>query len=165
MIHINGNETENYILEEGKIKHFYYIKNDSIVYQMDIDIKENSINVNIKNSYGEKIGELKIEKEEDTETINYSFDNKEKKVEIIYSNKETEKKENKSYSYLRQLSFKRIENNKSTINGDITVTTEVRNQAKIEEDVSNALLSSKITEEQKELMKNKKETIKNRLEQ
>ena len=50
------------------------------------------------------------------------------------------------------------------MNGTITMTFQVKNQSKIEEDISSAILASSLTEEQKQLFDSKRTLVRERME-
>ena len=57
-----------------------------------------------------------------------------------------------------------MQDKKSIINGDIKIDSVMKNDANITEDVSNAILSSALTAEQKNKFESIENTIKERLE-
>ena len=155
---------KKYIYEgDGNKGTYYYVEDDNVKYTADISIKENIISAKIYDSKSKSIGELKVEKNGINRTFDFVFDNREKKWDIVYYSKYSKIK-NGSYTNEKKASFKYVLNKESKLNGDVTITTKVSKEVKIEEDVSDAVLESKLTDDQKSLFDTKKDKVKERFE-
>ena len=164
IIYLDKDVKKKYIYEGNSSKGtYYYVEDDNVKYTADVSIKENNISAKIYDSKSKNIGELKVEKTGINRTFDFVFDNGEKKWDIVYYSKYSKIK-NGSYTNEKKASFKYVLNKESKLNGDVTITTKVSKDVKIEEDVSNAILESKLTDEQKNLFDTKKDKVKERFE-
>ena len=161
LIHIDNVLKESYVYEN---KNFYYIKNDTLMYKMNMIQKKNLVLLEIKDSLENEIGELRLEKEKNNLKIHYSFQNEETHHDFSYSSDYINVKPNKNYDNERKLSFKILKNKTNILSGEIKLTTKVLNSAAILEDTSETTLSSKMTEEEKNKIRNLSTNIKQRLE-
>ena len=164
VIHLKGDEKKTYIYE-GNLAHgnFYYIEDDSVIYNVEVNNDNKVLESKIKDSTNKELGIFKIEKNDNSVYYTFNFDDKKTKYDIIYSSKFNKVKANKSYTNEKKLSFKHIENKVSIMSGTITLTSEITNKAKIAEDTSEAVLSSTLSEEQKDKYKNKQTRLEERL--
>ena len=165
ILHLNGEEKTD-IIYEGDLSGgtIYVSRNDKAEYQMPVKISSHQIFVDIQDVKGNHLGEVRLEKNQHNITFNYSFEQDNKKYDVIYSSKYSSIKKKKSYQNEKKLSFKILENKESKINGTVTLTFKVKNQSKIEEDISNAILASSLTEEQKQVFENKRTLVRERME-
>ena len=159
------NDDKYLFVYEGNITSgtFFYIKNNQVLYQATME-RDNNILINITNSKEEKVGEIRLTKEEKLIDFNIVFDNNNSKLDINYTSKYNSIKNNKSYQNDKKLSFKVIEDKLSILNGDIIVSYNIDQNVEINEDVSNAVLQSGLTEEEKSLFKNQNKRIQKHLE-
>ena len=164
VVYMDKDIKKKYIYEgDGNKGTYYYVEDDNVKYTADISIKENIISAKIYDSKSKSIGELKVEKNGINRTFDFVFDNGEKKWDIVYYSKYSKIK-NGSYTNEKKASFKYVLNKESKLNGDVTITTKVSKEVKIEEDVSDAVLESKLTDDQKSLFDTKKDKVKERFE-
>ena len=151
IIHLRGDNKETITYEGDNTSGvIYYMKDSQLVYQINCQLKDDIIQFQIQDIYGKDLGELKVEKKKHLETIHYVFQDGKKDHEIVFSSKYEHYKKNKSYDNIRSLSFNITEDGVEHLNGEMTLTMKATNKANIEEDVSNAMLESKLTEEEKE---------------
>ena len=134
------------------------------MYKMNMIQKKNLVLLEIKDSLENEIGELRLEKEKNNLKIHYSFQNEETHHDFSYSSDYINVKPNKNYDNERKLSFKILKNKTNILSGEIKLTTKVLNSAAILEDTSETTLSSKMTEEEKNKIRNLSTNIKQRLE-
>ena len=166
LIYLNEDNKKVYIYEGEEDKgNFYYLENDNLIYTINYNSKDETDELIINNSANEKIGDMKINNNKDQGNFYYdfNFDDGNLKYDIIYSSKYSDFKKNKSYNNEKKLSFKFIDNKVSILSGTITVDSKVNKNVKISEDISNAVLYSTLSEEEKNKYKNKLESINNRL--
>ena len=165
IISMKGDDKKSFLYElDGSKGTGYYLENDKMLYQFNTSFSDKEILVDIKNPSDDSLGEIRVNRDHYDTTINFSFDDKSQKYDFIYSSKYSSIKKNKSYHNDKKLSFKIVKNKISHLNGNIHFQTKVKNTGKVNEDVSSAILSSKLTEEEKELLKNKKKQVLERLE-
>lgn len=164
VIHLNGDEKTTYTYEGNASKgNLYYIEDDTVVYSMKISDNDKVLECKIDDSAGKEIGVLKVEKSEVGTYYTFNFDDGTKKYDVIYSSKYDSVKDNKEFVNDKELSFKYIENKVSVLSGNIKLNIKANTDAKIDEDVSNAVLESTLTEEQKSNYDNKLDSIRERL--
>lgn len=165
VIYINGSERKE-LSYEGDSSHgtFYYIENDALKYQITSKNTESNTKLTIYDNKDKKIGSLLYEINENGNSLEYDFDNQKEKHHILYSSKYIDYKEKKSYTNNKKISFNIMQDKKSIINGDIKIDSIMKSDAKITEDVSNSVLSSTLTDEQRNKFESIKDTIRERLE-
>ena len=165
LVHMDKESKENYIIEKNNdIYNYYYLEDDNIIYTADIKVLDDGISSKIYNSSSKEIGELLLEKKNHNIVINYSFDNSIDKVNFKYTSLYDKVKNNKSYINKKKLDIKYLVNKESKIDGSIELISKVENKADIDTDIKEAILYSKLSDDKKELIKNKRENVKNRLE-
>ena len=165
IIHMMGDEKEVYIYEgDDTSGDGYYVLNDQVYYSVHFKWRENSIDVKIKNSKGEDLGNLRFDKDDNNIAMNYSFEEKDKKYEVVYSSKYEDVVKGKRYVNTQIVSFNYLENKVTRLNGSISYVQKLDSKVQIEETVGDSILASKLTEEQKYLFQNKYKAIKERME-
>ena len=117
----------------------------------------------IKDSTDKEIGVFKVEKSDISTYYTFNFDDGTKKYDIIYSSKYNDVKDNKSFVNDKELSFKYIENKVSILSGTIKFNAKANTDVKIDEDVSEAVLVSTLSEDQKNKYYTKIDRVKERL--
>lgn len=164
IVYLSGSSKESITYEgnesEGNI---YLIDNDKIKSIISCKFEANKYEFKFKDSSDKKLGTLKIEFNSKSKSVSLSIDSDKTKIDLVYVSKYVGKKTKESYTNEKKLTFKIIENTISKYSGDIIVTTKVKNNAEIKEDVSNAVLKSTLTEEQKNVLENKMLTVMERL--
>lgn len=165
LIHMLGDEKEVYIYEgDDTSGDGYYVLNDQVYYSLHFKWREHSIDAKIKNSKGEVLGDFRFDKDGNNITANYSFEEKDKKFEVVYSSKYEDVIKRKSYVNSQMISFNYVENKVSKLSGSISYVQKIDSKVQIEESVGDAILASKLTDEQKEMFQNKYNFIKERME-
>lgn len=163
IIHLNGDSKNIYSFEEnGDNWDFFYIEDDKVKYKSSITFKNNNINAMIYNSTSEKVGELKLERDKNNIAFDFNFDDLDEKVDIVYYSK-NEKKDN-DVVIEKKISFKHILNKESKLSGNVLFNSKISKDVKIEEDVSNAVLEAKLTDEEKKKFNEKIDRVRERLE-
>lgn len=165
VIHLNSDNKESYIIECNNNSYkYYYLENDDILYTADIKVLDDGISGKIYDTSSKEIGEMLLEKKNHNIVINYNFDNSIDKINFKYSSMYDKVKNKKSYTNKRKLDIKYLVNKESKIEGSIELISKVENKADIDVDVKGAILYAKLSDEKKNLIKNKREDIKTRLE-
>ncbi len=165
VIHMMGDEKEVFIYEGDESSgDGYYLLNDKVEYVFQMKWKEKSIHVKIKNQKGEDLGDFRFDRDGNTITANYSFEEKDRKYDVIYSSKYEKEKKSKSLKNTQYLSFKYIENKVTHLSGAIAFVQKFDNKVFIDEELGDVILASKLTDEQKLLFDNKRNSIKERME-
>jgi hypothetical protein len=142
----------------------YIIDNDEVKYQIDTTIKSNSLVLNINDSKNNNVGKLKLENDNTGLSITYSYDDSIDKYEYNYKSKYTYNDKKDTYSNDIALTFKVVNNKVTKYDGEVTITTDISKSVKIDEDTSNQVLKSSLTEEQNAILTNKQTKVKERLE-
>lgn len=164
IVHLDGDEKKTYSYEGSTNKGtFYYIEDDTVIYSVNLSDDGKIIEGKINDSTSKEIGTIKIERNDTGTYLTFDFDDGTKKYNIIYSSKNTNLKDNKSFSNEKQLSFKYIENKVSIMSGTITLNSEITNKATIEEDTGESVLYSTLSDDQKNKYDTKKDRLKERL--
>ena len=164
VVHLKGDEKNTYSYE-GDINSgdFYYIEDDTVIYAIKLKDDQKIIDGKISDSASKEVGTIKLEKNDFGTYFTLNFDDKETKYDIIYSSKNTNVKDNKSFNNEKKLSFKYLTKKVSILSGEITLNSEVSNKATIEEDVTESVLSSTLSDETKDKFANRTEKLKERL--
>ena len=165
IIHLEADSNSSYVIEKNKdIFNYYYLEDSNVVYSADIRVLDNSIIGKIYNSSSNEIGELLIEKKTNDLVFNYTFDDNKKKIDIKYNSNYDKVKSHNSYINTKKLSINYLENKEIKLAGNIEFINNVQNEAKIEEEIGSSILYSKLSDSEKELIKNKKDNVRLRLE-
>ena len=163
--HITKDNTNTYIYEGNESKgKFYYLVNNKEKYNASLEFSKDEIKGKIKDSSNKSIGEFKLDKNNYNTVINYTFNDDNEKLDLIYSSKYTKVKKNTSFNNKKNLSFKYVVNKETKLRGEIDINLEVTNKFSTIVDVTNSKLKSNMTKEEKEKIENLRENIKNRLE-
>ena len=163
--HINNRDSKTYIYEGNENKGtLYYSDNNELKYKVNIELQKNEIKAKIKDSNNKNIGEFRLEKDNYNITLTYTYHDGIKKIDAIYSSKYSKVNKNTSYTNIRNLSFKYVENKETKLNGNITMTLNASNKFAILVDASDAKLKTNLTDKEREKLNNMYENILNRLE-
>lgn len=165
LIHMKNKSTESYIIEKNNDSiNYFYLEDNNVVYTANIKVLDNSITGKIYNSSSKEIGEVLLEKKNNDLVFNYSFDDSYKKVNIKYTSEYSKVKNNTSYTNTKKLDINYLVNKEVKLAGNIKFNNEVINSAKIDEDVQDTILYSKLSDEEKDKIKNKRQSVRDRLE-
>lgn len=163
--HVHKDSIESYVYEGDKKKgNLHYSVNDSPKYDISIVFKDDEISAKFKNSFDEKIGEFKLEKNNYNTIINYTYNENDEKIDLIYSSKYSKVKKNQSFQNKKNLSFKHVVNKETKLSGEINLIANVSNKFSILTDIADAKLKINMTEKEQEQINNLYDNIKNRLE-
>ena len=164
LIHLDGDNKEIITYEgDSEVGNIYYIENDKVMYQIDVVFSDKNYSFEIHNSKSENIGKIKIDKDTDRYNFSMDFNDGKKKYEIVYSSKYLDVKKNKSFSNDKELSIKLIDNKVSILNGTISIKSNVTKDVSIDENISNAVLSSSLSADEKAKIDKERERIEERL--
>ena len=165
LVHMGDSYNESYIIEKNNnIINYYYLEDNKIMYTANITIFDNNINGKIYNSSTEEIGGFILEKDGNNLSFDYNFDNSDEKINLKYISKYDNVKNKVSYINTKSLNINYLVNKEVKLSGNIEYKNKVVNKAKINTDIGNTTLYSKLSDEEKELIKNKRDMVKNRLE-
>ena len=164
IVYMNGDIKKSYIFEKNKKIEFYYLEDDKITYTSTINVLDNSIIGKIYNASSNEVGEFNLEKKSNNLLFNYTFNDENERINMSYSSKYSKVKKNKSFINTKKLKIKYLVNNETKLNGDISVISNVENKAVIEEEAKNPIIYAKLAEDKKDLIDNKYNKIKERLE-
>ena len=163
--HVNKDSIKSYVYEgDNKKGKLHYSVDDTPKYDISIVFKDDEIKAKIMNSYNEEVGEFKLEKNDYNTSINYTYNENDEKMDLIYSSKYSKIKKNQSFQNKKNLSFKHVVNKEIKLSGEIDIVLDVSNKFSILTDISNAKLKTNMTEEEKEKIDNLYDNVKNRLE-
>ena len=165
LIHMNGDVKEKHIIEKNNNSFdYYYLENDSVSYNVNVVVNDNSILGKIYNSSSKEIGEFLLEIKDNNKYFNYTFDDSINKIGLKYSSKYDKVKNNTSYVNTKILDINYLVNKEIKLSGNVKFINEVSNKVKIDEDVNSPILYSKLDEEVKNKINNKFNDVKTRLE-
>ena len=165
LVHVHADDEEIISYEGDNVSgDVFYIENNKMIYQCTMHFEENKVLMEIMDSNSKKLGEFKFEKDDNNFDFDYSFDSGNKKYDFVFSSKFSNYKRGVGYENSQNLSFKIIIDKKSRLSGTIGIDTKVNNKVSIDEDISSAVLSSKLSDEQKQKIKNYGNSIIERLE-
>lgn len=160
IIHLNGNDKKSYIYEGDDEKGtLYCIEKDKVINWSEYKDDGKTILFKIHSNDGKDYGEFKLEHENKTVNLDYNYNDGLKKREITYSSKNQGKYKNK-----KNISIKIIDNNESKLNGNISINTIIKKKIEISENIENAKLASKLTDDEKNKIDNLRNIVKERLE-
>ena len=142
----------------------HYLLNDKEKYSIVLEFKQDEIRAKIKDDTKKKVGEFKLDKNNYNTTINYTFNNDNEKIDLIYSSKYFKVKKNQSYNNKKNLSFKYVVDKETRISGEVDINLDISNKVSILTDISDAKLKSNMTKEEKDKISNLYNDIKDRLE-
>ena len=164
IVHLKGDEKKIYSYEGNASKGtLYYIDDDTVIYTIDLSDDGKIIEGKIKSSSNKDIGIIKVEKNDTSKYFTFNFDDGNKKYDVIYSSKNSNLKENKSYDNEKNLAFKYLNDKVSILSGEITLNSKISINAKIEEDIADAVLYSTLSDNGKEKYNKRLESLKERL--
>ena len=164
IVHLKGDEKKIYsYLGDSSQGTLYYIEDDTVIYAIKLKDDQKIIDGKISDSASKEVGTIKLEKNDFGTYFTLNFDDKETKYDIIYSSKNTNVKDNKSFNNEKKLSFKYLTKKVSILSGEVTLNSEVSNKSTIEEDVTESVLSSTLSDETKNKFTNRTEKLRERL--
>ncbi len=164
VIHLDGNDKSVVTYEGDETKgEVYYIENDKIKYIINCTFKNGKYVIKIQDELNKNLGEFSLEFDKKRTNFIFNFDDASKKIDIIYSSKYRKKSGGKSINEM-DITFKYLENRVSKLSGEVQAITEISDDVKIDEDVSNAVLKASLTNEQKANLDTRREFVKTRLE-
>ena len=164
IIHTTGdtNKTISLIgnLEKGNI---YYYDNNKLKYTAKYEATPKIMEI-IVNNEKETAGFIKVEKSNNSLSLNVSLALEDSNIDLSYSSIYKNYKKNTSYTKENMLNIKWLNNDKIKLNGNILVTSEISNTYKIIEDAEDSLLRTTLDENKKNELDKSLEEFKNRLE-
>ena len=165
IIYLNGDIKKVYSYEGNANKGlFYYLENDNMKYSADVTATKNEISIDVYDYHQIEVGNIKINKDINSTMMNISLNLEKSSYDVVYSKKYKDYDNKKSYNIEQDISLIIINNGEKRLSGDIKATNKVEKIEKIDVNVDNAILMSKLSPEQKEKYDNLYETIKRRLE-
>lgn len=165
IVYLKDDQKEVYSYEGDEDNgEFYYTLNNEIKYTAVYKSTNKDIDINVENRNGNNIGSIKVQKDSNNLIFTMTLDLDNNKYDIAYSKKYSNIVDKKSYDREDNLSFKIMSNMVNRINGSIKINSKVSNSAKIDEDISDAVLRSTLTENENNIIVNLKDIVKNALE-
>lgn len=164
IVHLDGDNKKVLTYEGDETKgEVYYIDNDKIQYIINCTFKNGKYEIKIYDELNNNLGEFSLEFAKKRTNFIFNFDDGKKKMDVIYTSKYL-KSSGKEDTNDTSITFKFLENKVSKLSGDIHVVTEISNNVKIDEDISNAILKTTLTDEQKKSLDSRRDIVKDRLE-
>lgn len=164
IIHMNGDEKKTYIYEGNESQgDFYYLEDDTIIYSADVSINNSTFECKIKDTANKDVGAIKIEKNNDSGYYTFNFDNGKKKYDVIYSSKFSNYRKGKTFTNEKKLSFKYLNNKVSVLSGEVILNSKISKSAKINEEIDDTVLSSTLSDEDKNKYDNRMNKLEERL--
>ena len=125
----------------------YYLSNESLKFIGKVTYNNKNISINFLDSNKKNIGTFKYNKSSNGFNFNLLFNQDNKAINLVFSSKFINYNKD-GYSNEMVISFKRTDNLINVLSGDIKISNKISKKVKINEDVSTAVLSSSLTEEQ-----------------
>lgn len=147
-------------LEKGNI---YYYDNNQLKYTANYEATPKIMEIIVKNDK-ETAGFIKIEKSNNSLSMNINLALENSNIDFTYSGIYKNYKKNNSYDKEDSISIKWLEEDKVRLNGTINSATKVKKEFKIDEDIEDSLLRFSLDDETKEKLDNALNNMKERLE-
>ena len=147
-------------LEKGNI---YYYDNNQLKYTANYEATPKIMEIIVKNDK-ETAGFIKIEKSNNSLSMNINLALENSNIDFTYSGIYKNYKKNNSYDKEDSISIKWLEDDKVRLNGTINSATKVKKEFKIDEDIEDSLLRFSLDDETKEKLDNALNNMKERLE-
>jgi len=141
----------------------YYYEENKLKYTANYEATPKIIEIIVKNDK-ETAGFIKIEKSNNSLSMNINLALENRNIDLSYSGIYKNYKKNKSYNKEDIINIKWLENDIVKISGDIVITTEVKKDFKINEDVEDSLLRLTLNDDIKDKLDNAFHNMKERLE-
>ena len=133
---------------------FYIIDNNQIMEKIIYTGKDNDMTFKILTSTDEEIGKIDISLKDTSTKIEYTAKSESGTQSASYTSTLSDIKKNDSYSEKIEISYHEATYESEILNFNLTLDSTVSSKVKIEEDVSNSILSSTLTDEDKEKLTN-----------
>ena len=148
LIHLNNKSKETLSYEiSNNGGDIYYLSNESLKFIGKVTYNNKNISINFLDSNKKNIGTFKYNKSSNGFNFNLLFNQDNKAINLVFSSKFINYNKD-GYSNEMVISFKRTDNLINVLSGDIKISNKISKKVKINEDVSTAVLSSSLTEEQ-----------------
>ncbi len=149
VVHLKGDTKSSVSYEGNDVQgDLYWIENDQVQKRLAIHFQDRKFDFLIYNSKDQKIGSFEYDRDQNGVSFDFHYDDSIQKYNFIYSSKYENVRKN-SFINHQKLSMKVVHDKVGLLDGVITVDTEGSRNAKMMEDVSNAVLASTLSEEQK----------------
>ena len=133
---------------------FYIIDNNQIMAKIIYTGKDNDMTFKLLTSTDEEIGKIDISLKDTSTKIEYTAKSESGTQSASYTSTLIDIKKNNSYSEKIEISYRQATPESEILNFNLTLDSKVSSKVKIEEDVSNSILSSTLTDEDKEKFTN-----------
>jgi len=143
----DGDETIGYVIEDATHIKTIYNNTEFNILELKLNDKNKNISINFLDSNKKNIGTFKYNKSSNGFNFNLLFNQDNKAINLVFSSKFINYNKD-GYSNEMVISFKRTDNLINVLSGDIKISNKISKKVKINEDVSTAVLSSSLTEEQ-----------------
>lgn len=164
VIHLKNNDRDTYNYIGDKKGRLTYIHNDSVKYNVDVQINHKTYLFEFSNVSGKSLGKIKLDKYENMYSLDVDLSLDKKNYMIIYSFKIKDFEKNKKYTINDLVQIKYSEDNIIKFTGEIKNTVEVSAESEIKEEVGDVVIRSSLTEEEENNYKTVKERLKERFE-
>lgn len=138
--------------ETDKLKISY---NNAVIIIMDISEKNDTTTIDIKDSSNNKLATIKAFESDDNYNLTFNGEIESIAIDVEATSKTTEIKKNKNYKSDSTVEAKITSDNTVFGKMKLDMTSEITDEANINEDVSNSVLSSSITDTQKTSLQTK----------
>lgn len=147
----NNNTLLTYEVSSKKLESYV---NDQLQGYLEFNSEKDKTNINIMDSNSKNIGKITITKTKDSYSITTNFSVSEVKITMSIENKISNVIKNKSYNQNLILKASIVSNNVSLANINMNINSKVKKGVKINEDTSNVILASDVSEDKKEAFMN-----------
>ena len=140
--YINQNDKNSYVYDVVN-KNIYYYHNDQLKYRGVLKTELYSYNIDLFDNSNNSIGEIKLEKSNNTLNFLFDMDSNNNSYEYHFVSKFNNNTNNIT------ISIKNIHDNVSVLSGNVEIETKLLSSDKIDEDTSTSILYSTLSDEDK----------------
>lgn len=164
IIHLDGDIKKVFSYEGDETKGvLYYIENDKTVYEIECIFNKNKYEFGIRDEVDTNVGKINFEFDKKRTNFTFNFDDNSNKIDFNYTSKYLVSSGNTKINDIK-FTFNYVENKVGLFNGDIHVVSEIAEAVKIDEDVSTATLKASLDDDKVQMLNNRREEVKARLE-
>ncbi len=156
LIFLDNRNTNKLVYEKNDKKGLIMIyNNNKLESTLELTTEKEQTTINALDSKNKKIGTLTLNNTKNSKKISMNLNIDNMAIDLSISSKNTNIKKEKSYNNDTKISIVATTNNTSLLDFNISITSSIITNIKIEENVSDSILKSSITTEQQENLNNK----------
>ena len=148
---------------EVKKQEAYIVENDKVLYRIDCKYTNTKKTFVIYNDADEEKGKIVYDDVKKRKTISMNLNHDNKIINFLYDSKLENIEKASSYDNNISISLKVVEDSNNLLNANVDIQNKITKDLTITEDTSSAMFASDVTEEQKNLLNQKKDNVITRL--